>query len=224
VQVAADRPRSEFRSVDGNRYVQRSPQTRRQWELTIPYAAASANTVAVLRAAVESEDVWFASVDQLAGNMLPAGASAGATAPAIDCGGVPLLSITASKVISGRVRGGVSTWLSFWTDAGSGGSAAVSAVYPSGTRLVFPASAGFWSSPFTPASDGPVSITVAPGLPCRVAGLMVTEGPSAPTAFVHGEGSGMPCRVEVQDPDDTLTMRHDGHWRHDYSVTIREVG
>lgn len=74
---------------------------------------------------------------------------------------------------------------------------------------------------FTPTADGPVTITAPVG---AVAGVMMREDPQLPGSFVHGEGSGMPCKVEVQDPDDTLTMRHDGDWRHTYSVTLVEVG
>lgn len=223
VSVDADRPRSDFTSVDGNRYVQRGPQSRRQWDLSIPYAASAAQAVAVLRAAVEAEDdVMLISDDQLVTNMLPARSCYGTTSPAIVCGGIPLLTLAPSQVVTGYVRGGKPTTISCWTTASSG-TTVLTVVRPGGTTNVVAGSGGRATATFTPSADGTVTITAAAGTP-RSTGLMMAEVGTLPTAFVHGEGGGMPCKVEVQDPGDTLTMRHDGYWRHDHQVTIREVG
>lgn len=225
VQVGADRPRSEFRSVDGNRYAQRGPRVRRQWDLSIPYAASSAATIAVLRAAAESEvDVLLASEDQLTTNMLPATSCYGTTSPAIDCGGIPLLTLAPSQVVKGRVRGGVATTLTCWTTAAT--SAPALTVNVAGGGLITSCNAGAGgraSVTFTRSTDTDIEI-VASSASQRSSGLMLAETPYLPQAFVHGEGDGMPCKVDVQDLGDTLTMHHDGHWRHDHQVTIREVG
>lgn len=225
VAVDGDRPRSEFRSVDGNRYVQRGPQTRRQWDLSIPYAASAAQAVAVLRAAVEAEDdVMFVSDDQLVTNMLPSRSCYGTTSPAIVCGSIPLLTLAPSQVVTGRVRGGVATTLSCWTTASPGATALNVNIAGGALIASCNASAGGRASvTFTRPTDTDIEIVASSGSQ-RSTGLMMAEVATLPTAFVHGEGSGMPCKVEVQDPGDTLTMRRDGYWRHSHQVTIREVG
>lgn len=225
VAVDTDRPRSDFRSVDGNRYVQRGPRARRQWDLSIPYAAAAATTIAALRTAAEAEDdVLFASDDQLSTNMLPALSCYGTTSPAIVCGGIPLLTLAPSQVVTGRVRGGVATTLSCWTTASSGATALNVNIAGGALIASCNASAGGRASvTFTRPTDTDIEIVAAAGSQ-RSTGLMLAEVATLPTAFVHGEGGGSPCKVEVQDLGDTLTMRHDGYWRHDHQVTIREIG
>lgn len=218
VTASTDRPRSTFTSVDGNRYEQRSPRSRRSWSWSLPHSAAA--HLAAVRAAVESEtDVWLMTDPASLGNMLPARASTGTELPALDCGGVPLPTFAAGSVVTGRVRGGVPTTVSCWT-AAAAAMVVLDVTYPGGGTAVASVGVGERAlATFTPTADGEVSIEIAAG----TTGLMLTEGDPEPT-FVHGEGSGMPCRIVVDDPDDTLTMHHSGAWRHDYTVALREVG
>lgn len=220
VGVDSDRPRSEFRSLDGNRYTQRARLARRAWTLSVPYAASAG--VAAVRAAIQAEtDVYFASDEVLSTNMLPERSGYGVTLPTINCGGLMLPTLAPSQVVTGYVRGGVATTLSCWTTASSG-TTVLTVVRPGGTTNVVASAGGRASATFTPSADGPVTITASAGA-ARSSGLMLAETAVLPTVFVQGEGGGMPCKVDVQDPDDTMTMRHGGYWRHDYSVVVREV-
>ncbi|WP_418061727.1 hypothetical protein [Pimelobacter simplex] len=194
---------------------------RRAWNLSVPYAASAG--LAAARAAIGAEtDVYFASDDVLATNMLPEQSCYGSTLPAINCGGIMLPTLAPSQVVTGYVRGGVSTTLTCWTTAPIS-LTALTVSRPGGSNTVLGGAGGRGTVTFTPTADGPITITAAAGA-SRSTGLMLAENPTVPTVFVHGEGSGMPCKVDVEDPGDTLTMRHDGYWRHDYSLTVREVG
>lgn len=218
-EVATDttRPRSTFTSLDGNRYEQRGPRARRSWSWKLPHAASA--HVAALVAAVESAaEVWLMTDIASGGNMLPSSACMGPGLPALDCGGVPLGWITTGTEATTRVRGGVPTTISFWSTAASSFDA-VRVTYPGGVLNTRSAGGGLQASgTFTPSSDGTATIRVLAG---PTSGLMLTED-APPTSWLPGEA--MPCPVVVDDPEDTLTMLHDGAWRHEYAIAIREVG
>jgi hypothetical protein len=143
----------------------------------------------------------------------------------VDCGGVWLPAFTSASVVTGYVRGGVPTTLSGWLASAaswSSGATYASVVFPGGTAsLVSGAAPGQESVTFTPDEDGVVTITTAGLWTRRLSGLMLTEGDPS-TTFMPG-GS-MPCQVDVSDPEDVLLMIHSGTFRHDYAVTLREVG
>lgn len=215
-QVGVERRRSDSSSMSGRRFEQRARLARREWTWTLPYAAAA--HLAAVSAAVESDyDVWLMSDAVAAANMLPPRSCFGDNLPAVDCGGVPLRWITPTTALSGRVRGGVPTTLSCWSDAAAGDDA-LSATYPGGSIVLESAGGGQVSATFTPASDGVLTITAQNG---PTSGLMLTEADPAAT-WIAGES--MPCKVAIDDPVGALTMFHRGAWRHDYSITLREVG
>ncbi|HWJ11826.1 MAG TPA: hypothetical protein VNS46_20765 [Nocardioides sp.] len=215
VQTSTERPSSAMTSLNGNRYEQKARLARRAWSWTMPHAAAA--HIAAIRAAVDSSSEIQLMSDAVAvSNMLPPRSCFGATAPVIDCGGVPLLGFTAPAVVTGRVRGGVPTTLSCWTDR-TVGAPALNATFPGGSAAVVSAGGGQVADTFVPTADGTITITVQ----SNTSGLMLTEGDPSPT-FVAGES--MPCPVTVDDPDDVLTMHHRGAWRHTYTVNLREVG
>lgn len=213
--VATTRPRSSITSLDGHRYEQRARMARRSWGWSLGWE--DPTSVAILRAAIDSPtDVWLASSEALAGNMLANADCFGNIGNAVtDCGGIPLPEHTAGAVITARVRGGEATTMSCWVNSTS---MALSITYPGGTTSLTPASAsGQHSVTFTPSADGDIEVTMdAAG----VTGLMLTEGTPS-TQWVGGEA--MPCKVVVDDLDDTLLGIYSGAYRHDYSVQIREV-
>ncbi len=218
-QAETDRPRSSMVSLDGHRFEQRSRLGRRSWSWSMPHAA-SAHVAALVAAADSEADVWLMS-DAVAGaNMLPTRSCFGTVLPALDCGGVPLGTFADTETLTGRVRGGVATTLSAWTTAPTGDDLAAEFDWPD------VASDGLWGDPsgrtsyrFTPSEDGELVIRPEPGF--RTTGFMLTEGEPADT-WVPGES--MPCKVVVDDLGDVLTMWHTGAWRHDYTITLREVG
>jgi hypothetical protein len=217
--VGSERARSSVTTEGGNRYEQRAREVRRTWEWSLPHAEAP--HVAVARVAVESEaDVWLMA-DPVAGlNMLPPRSCFGTTLPAMLCGDVPLATFAGGETVTGRVRGGVSTTLSGWSDAAAA-TTILTATYPGGVATVQAAGGTAQASvSFVPTEDGEVSIAVADGA-WSTTGLMLTEG-AAPAGWTAGER--MPCKVVVDDPADVLTMFHSGAWRHDYSITLREIG
>lgn len=210
--ITPERPRSAITSVDGRRFEQHAPLARRSWAWTIPYAARA--HVATVAAAVDSpHPVWLMSDPVSVGNMLPAGSCFGTELPAIDCGGVPLPTFAGGEVVTHRVRGGVPTTLSAWGSSAISG--AVDVTYPGGSTSL-DTIAGQSSVTFTPSADGSLTLTIND--PCS--GLQLTEGDPQPS-WVPGES--MPCQVVVDDPADTLLMWAAGAWRHDYTVTLREV-
>lgn len=165
--------------------------------------------------------MYFASDEVLVTNMLPERSCYGSTLPVINCGGLPLPTLAPWQSVTGYVRGGVATTVTCWTTVSSGTVLIVG--YPGGGVNVTAVGGGRATATFTPNADGVVTIAATGGAE-RSSGLMMAETPGLPSAFVHGIAGGMPCRVDVQDPDDTMTMRHDGYWRHDYALTVREVG
>ena len=214
VSVAAERPRSSLVTAGGRRYEQRARAARRSWEWSLVYASAA--HVGALAAAVDSEaEVWLMSEAVAVGNMLPSPACFGTGLPAVDCGGVPLGRLAVGATVSGRVRGGVPVTLSAWTDSDD----ALDVTWAGGSIHLDSDGSGRGQVTFTPAADGEVTATV---LADDVSGLMLTEGTTPPAVWAPGES--MPCRVVVDDPADTLRMHHGGAWRHDYSVTLHEVG
>lgn len=214
VSTDASRPRSTFTSLEGNRYEQRGSKVRRSWSVSIPWAAAP-NIGSLVAAAESSAEVWFTSSAAL--NLLPSASCFGATLPAIDCGGVPLGRITVGATSTARVRAGVPLRLSAWSTAAAGTNVAQIA-YPGGTVTLASAGSGQVSAAFSAATDGTATITTLAG---PTSGLMLTEI-TPPTTWSPGES--MPCLVVVDDPEDELRYLQAGIWRHDYSITLREVG
>jgi hypothetical protein len=217
VAIPTDRPGSEMRSLDGHRYVQRARLGRRDWGLALQWAKPAA--VAALRAAVEAEEVWFASDAALETNMLAPRDGYGTGSP-IDCGGIALPAFLGGEVITGRVRGGVPTTLAYWSDATSGASVGLGFDYPGGGVSDVINVVGQNTVTFTPDADGEIVIEPQDGA-WNISGLMLTEGTPAETWLA---GEAMPCRVSIEDPAEQLTMSHHRRgWLHDYAVTVREV-
>lgn len=236
VGVDSDRPMSEFRALDGQRYVQRAAVARRSWSLSYRYATPAA--VAALMAATEigadaadveaADAVWLAADPVLESNMLPRADSAGtnsAAGPVIDCAGVPLRALEAGRVVVARVRPGAPVTLSAWAAAAGDVAVIDGAAAPVVLTAV---AAGRAMVMLVPVEDL-LTITVADHADdaedvdaVASAGWMLTEGLVAPPAFEAGQG--MPCPVVVDEPDETLTMHHGGRYRRDYTIVLREVG
>lgn len=213
VDAAPSRPRSSITSLDGHRFEQRGSQVRRSWSWSIPWAAI--DTLGLVTAAVESQaDVWLWSEATI--NMLTSSTCFGA-GPVLDCGGVPLPAVTEGVVLQGSVRGGKSTTLSWWS-SGSGADA-VTLAGP-GVAALRATTAGQNTYAFTPNADGVLSFGAMNGAP-DTSGFMLTEG-TPPEIWSPGES--MPCKVVVDDPEETLTMRYQGTWLRDFTVALREVG
>lgn len=213
VTIGSERARSSVTTEGGRRYEQRARLARRSWEVSLPYA--SANNLAVLRIAAESdEDVWLMSDAVAAGNML-GNRDCWGTGALVDCNGLLLPAFAAGDTVTGRVRDGVPTTVSAWLGATL--ATAVTVTYPGGSSSVGGASGARVTATFTPTADGVVTIEAGGA----VSGLMLTEGDPL-SVFVPGEA--MPCKVVVDDPSDVLTMHHGGAWRHEYGVQLREVG
>lgn len=213
VGVDSDRPGSEFRALDGRRYAQRAAVARRSWSLSYRYATPAA--LSALMAATESEDeVWLSVDSALWSNMLPRADSAGA-GPVVDCNGIPLRALEPGHVVAPRVRAGAPVTLSAW--AAEPGE--VAAIVGGGSPVTLTAAAaGRVSVTLVPVLD---TLTVTAGAAAS-AGWMLAEGSAAPASFEYGQA--MPCPVVVDELDETLTMHHDGHYRRDYTITVREVG
>lgn len=224
--IGTERPRSTFTSVDGNRYEQRSTLARRSWDWALPFAASPHLALARL-AAEASAEVWLMTDEAAAGNMLATRDCVGnESAAAVDCGGVPMRTLLTGTVITARVRGGAPTTFSAWLSTvtawpGAGVSFATIA-YPGGsTTLISGAVAGQHQVTFTPSEDGVATIVGPPLWTRLIAGPMLTED-TAPLSWIPGES--MPCPVVVDDPGDVLRMHHTGAWRHDYTLSVREIG
>lgn len=216
VGVDSDRPASEFRALDGQRYVQRARVARRSWSLSYRYATPAALS-ALMAAAESAEPVWLSVDAALWSNMLARADSAG-TGSVIDCNGVPLRALQPGRVVSARVRSGAPVTFSSW--AAEPGVVAVIAGDGMSPVSVTAAAAGRVMATVVP---GDHELTITAGA-VESAGWMLTEAPEpeVPASFEYGQA--MPCPVVVDEPDETLTMHHGGRYRRDYTITVREVG
>ena len=219
VSVAAERPGSEFMSVDGHRSVFVAPNAPRSWELNYQWATPAA--VAALRLAAEVPgEVWLLDSMAAATNMLSARDCYGhdSTAAVLDCGGTPLRALPEGDVASALVRGGVPTTLAAWSS-----EAEATVLATIGTEsLVAPAGSGDRQATvtFTVVADEVLTVDVESGV--EVSGLMLTEGTPAPF-WLGGERT--PCKVAVGDPSQTARRtRPGGLALSEYGVTLREVG
>ncbi|WP_157571815.1 hypothetical protein [Nocardioides alkalitolerans] len=218
VGVTNGRAVSRMVSVDGVAWDQRAPRGPRSWDVQWEWATKRSVTALTL-AADFPDDVWLLDRAAAVANMLDNRACLG-TGAVLLAGGTPLPRLTANRVATTMVRGGVATFAALWSTEPAG--TVVGAVsWPGGdAQLVAPGGTAAQRAEvaFTPDADGPVTLTAFAG----TTGLQVTED-WLPEEWMAGQRT--PCRVSVSDPAENLHRMSAGEQAlADYSVTLREVG
>jgi len=238
VATTTERPTSSRVALSGAQFIRQAPRAPRQWELSLAPWGTPDSTIALLHMAAQGcidGDVWYLDESLARENMLPseftAPRSASSWQGSMDSTtGLPAMpNVPAGQVVQVPVRAGVQYRLSGVTTSASGTvlgttklgtAAAVDVVAPSGSG------SRWWSVVLTPASSVALAVTITASSVRNLRLVQAVSGSTfADAATTWQPGQGMPCRVQVLDPQRTLQLLlESGHGRSDRSVVLREVG
>ena len=220
VSVSASRGQSELITSGGVRYVQRGRSAPRTW--TVGRLWQEPGWARLLSAATHGllDECWLYDVAAARENMVPAPLAVG-TGIKLPTDGIPLGSHAAGHSVTVPVLAGRLYTVSAWAGGSSGVNVMSFKLGSSATEYVkSPPGTGHRQATGTirTPADGLLTVTL---LAIGMTGLRVHDGPPDGRFYA---GYGTPCKVAIQDPEQTLQLVSGDTTRSDYQVTLMEVG